>query len=104
MSFARLGLGTAGAVTSVSLAEGQHAARHLSCHTAEQVTWLGSIYENAGVDKRHLVLGKEVVRDFIDGTRDSGSIFLPNGSDDDLGPTTGQRLQQYVADAGPLAL
>ena len=104
MSLAIVGLGTAVPPTSVSRAEGQLAARHLSCHTAEQVTWLDSIYANAGVDTRHLVLGKEIVRDFIEGTRTSGSIFLPSGTDDDLGPTTAQRLQQYKADAAPLAL
>src|SRR5437763_10552893 len=104
MRLAILGLGTAVPVTSVSREEGRHAAKHLSCRTEEQVTWLESIYENAGVDKRHLVLGKHVVRDFIEGTRASGSVFLPSGAMDDLGPTTGQRLAQYVADAGPLAL
>ena len=104
MSFAILGLGTAVPNTAVNQEEGQKAARTLSCRTAEQVTWLRSIYENAGVQTRHLVLGAEVVQDFVQGTRHSGSVFLPSGTPDDLGPTTAQRVQQYAADAGPLAL
>jgi predicted naringenin-chalcone synthase len=103
MSFAILGLGTAVPDTMVSQEQGKRVARQLCCRTEEQATWLQSIYDNAGVRTRHLVLGWEVVQDFLDGTRHSGSVFLPSGTPEDLGPTTAQRLRQYASDAAPLA-
>jgi predicted naringenin-chalcone synthase len=45
-----------------------------------------------------------VVRDVLEGTRRTGSVFLPRGTADDWGPTTGQRMRQYAQGAGPLAL
>lgn len=104
MSLAILGLGTAVPATIMSQEMGQQVARQVCCRTAEQASWLQSIYENAGVRKRHLSLTPEIVQDFLHGTRHSQSPLLPNGSADDLGPTTGQRLRQYAADAEPLAL
>src|SRR5207253_10412123 len=45
----------------------------------------------------------QVVHDFLQGTRDSGSIFVPKG-DGDPGPTSEQRMKHYVEKAGPLAV
>jgi predicted naringenin-chalcone synthase len=62
------------------------------------------MYRQTGIDRRHMVLGEPVVRDLSDGTRLSGSVFLPRHTDDDKGPTTGQRMAIYTAEAGPLAV
>jgi predicted naringenin-chalcone synthase len=62
------------------------------------------MYNQTGIQKRHNSLPRALIDDVLQGTRDSDSIFLPTGSPDDLGPTTGQRMAVYAADAGPLAL
>jgi predicted naringenin-chalcone synthase len=62
------------------------------------------MYSNTGIRQRHLVLGADVVRDVLDGTRLSGSPFLPTGLPDDNGPTTAERMRHYTAGARPLAL
>jgi predicted naringenin-chalcone synthase len=104
MSFALLGIGTAVPATTISQEDAAGIARALCCRTPEQATWLPAMYAHSGVATRHLTFGTDVVRDVLDGTRHSGSDFLPTGEPDDRGPTTGQRLRHYMADAPPLAL
>jgi predicted naringenin-chalcone synthase len=104
MSLAILGLGTALPATLIDQDDALHIAKSLCCRTAEQVTWLPTMYGHTGIERRHLVLGQDVVRDVIDGTRHSGSPFLPTGAADDCGPTTAERMEHYVASAWPLAL
>jgi predicted naringenin-chalcone synthase len=103
MSFAILGLGTALPETVVPQEQGRQLARRLCCRTDEQATWLAGIYEHAGVRTRHTVLGPDVLRDVLEGTRRSGSAFVPDGDPEHRGPTTAQRMAQYAGDAGPLA-
>ena len=100
MSFAILGLGTALPATRIDQDDALHIAKSLCCRTAEQVTWLPTMYGHTGIERRHLVLGQDVVRDVIDGTRHSGSPFLPTGAADDCGPTTAERMEHYVAHPG----
>src|SRR4051812_564201 len=104
MSFAILGLGTALPATMIDQRDALHIAKSLCCRTAEHVTWLPTMYGHTGIDSRQLVLGPDVVRDVIDSTRHSGSPFLPTGAADDCGPSTAERMEHYVASAGPLAL
>jgi predicted naringenin-chalcone synthase len=104
VSLAILGLGTALPATLIDQDDALRIAKSLCCRTAEQVTWLPTMYGHTAIERRHLVLGQDVVRDVIDGTRHSGSPFLPTGAADDCGPTTAERMEHYVASAGPLAL
>jgi predicted naringenin-chalcone synthase len=104
MSFAILGLGTAVPATRIDQQDAFRIAQSLCCRTAEHVTWLPALYGHTGIESRHLVLGQDVIRDVIDGTRHSGSPFLPTGAADDRGPTTAQRMRHYVDGAGPLAV
>jgi predicted naringenin-chalcone synthase len=78
--------------------------RAVGCRTGEQAAWLAGVCSNSGVRTRHLALGADVVRDLLDGTRHSGSAYLPSGAPDDRGPTTGQRMQHFAALAPPLAI
>jgi predicted naringenin-chalcone synthase len=103
MSFVIQGMGTAVPGNALGPAEALDVARALCARTPEQATWLPSIYENCGVRSRHMVMGRDVARDVLDGTRHSGSIFLPDGTDDDRGPTTAQRMNFYAEQAPPLA-
>jgi predicted naringenin-chalcone synthase len=104
MSFAIFGVGTAVPPTRVTQEEAMRIARSLCCRTPEQETWLPMIYDRAGIHARHLTFARQVVEDILNGTTQSRSIFLPSGREDDCGPTTGQRMRVYGAEAGPLAL
>src|SRR5262245_52169445 len=104
MSLSILGLGTVAPDTEISNEEGLLLWQRLCCTTKEQEDWLASLYQNSGIRKRHIALHKQVVRDVIEGTRKSESIFLPKNRADRQGPTTGQRLEMYTRHARPLAL
>jgi predicted naringenin-chalcone synthase len=104
MTLSILGIGTAVPDTLLSQADAFGIARWLCCRTKEHETWLPSMYDGTGINTRHICLGAGVVRDVLDGTRHSGSVFLPTGRPDDRGPTTAQRMEHYAASAPPLAL
>src|SRR5262249_8737705 len=55
------------------------------------------------IHQRHLAFDPALIRDILDGTRYSGSPFLPN-EDADGGPTSGQRMRHYREQTPPLAL
>jgi predicted naringenin-chalcone synthase len=104
MSFAILSIGTALPSSVISQRDASKIARWVCCRTAEHETWLPAMYDQTGIQKRHMALSGDLVRDLIDGTRYSGSVFLPSGRDDDCGPTTAQRMEHYARLAPPLAL
>jgi predicted naringenin-chalcone synthase len=104
MSMAIAGLGTAVPATRVGQAEAMAVARALCCRSDERATWLPGIYLHSGIDTRHFAFDTAVMRDVLDGTRHSGSPFLPTGAPDDRGPTAGQRMRHYAEHAGPLAV
>lgn len=103
MSLAILGLGTA--VPEAYVDQGIAAAitAGLCCRTAEHRTWLPLIYSQSGIHGRHLVFDQAVIDDVVNGTRHSGSPFLPSGAADDAGPTTAVRMREYRRHAGRLA-
>jgi predicted naringenin-chalcone synthase len=104
MSFAILGLGTALPATQINQAEAVQAARAVCARTEKHAELLPVFYRLTGIETRHLAMDPQVVRDVLQGTRDSGSVFLPRGTEDDHGPTTRQRMEHYAREAGPLAL
>jgi predicted naringenin-chalcone synthase len=104
MTFAILGLGTALPATAIDQEKALGIARSLCCRTAEQATWLPTMYGHTGIATRYHVYSPELIRDVLEGTRASGSVFLPTGQPDDRGPTTAQRMQHYAELAPPLAV
>jgi predicted naringenin-chalcone synthase len=104
MSLAIVSLGTALPDAQFNQDEALHVAQSLANPTPEQATWLPGMYSGTGIRRRYLALPSPVVRDLIEGTRHSGSVFLPSGRPDDHGPTTGQRMAHYAELAPPLAL
>ena len=104
MTFAILGLGTATPSTVIDQEQALRIARSLCCRTEEQATWLPTMYGHTGIATRPFALGAGLLRDVIEGTRHSGSVFLPTGQPDDRGPTTAQRMQHYAELAPPLAV
>jgi alpha-pyrone synthase len=104
MAFAILGLGTAVPDVLVTQHEAQKVAETLCCETAEQATFVPAIYGGSGITNRYMCLGRPVVDDILNGTKFSGSPYLPTGVPGEKGPTTRQRMQVYVTEATPLAL
>jgi predicted naringenin-chalcone synthase len=103
MSLALLGLGTAVPATRVAQDEAVAAARVLCRPDEQQAKLLPFFYRLTGIETRHMALAPEVMRDVLEGTRSTGSVFLPCTADEG-GPTTGQRMEHYARHAGPLAL
>jgi alpha-pyrone synthase len=103
MNFTILGIGTAVPAVAVDQSDALRLAEALCVRTEEQATWLPAMYRNTGIERRNSVLGGEIVRDVIENTRVSGSVFLPSGGTNDAGPTTAERMQAYVEHAGRLA-
>jgi predicted naringenin-chalcone synthase len=104
MPFTILGLGTAQPDSVLSQDDALRIAYRLLRPTNEQATWLPGMYRGTGIDTRRISLGADVVRDVLDGTEHSGSVFLPRDVPGDRGPTTGQRMALYADLAPPLAL
>jgi predicted naringenin-chalcone synthase len=104
MTLAILSLGTALPSTVITQTDARDIARAMCCRTAEHATWLPTMYNQTGIETRHLALGADVVRDVVHGTRHTGSPFLPSGAPDDRGPTTAQRMRHYAELAPPLAV
>jgi predicted naringenin-chalcone synthase len=104
MSLAVLGFGTALPRTAVTQAESVQIAERLCCRTVGQEELLPALYRQSGIRKRHLAFSADIIADVLHGTKYSGSVFLPREGPDDPGPTTAERMRQYVREAAPLAV
>jgi len=104
MPFAILGLGTAVPDVLVNQRDAQKVAEALCCETAEQATFVPAIYGGSGITDRYMCLGRPVVDDILNGTRLSGSPYLPTGIPGEQGPTTRERMTVYETEAPVLAL
>jgi predicted naringenin-chalcone synthase len=104
MPLAILGLGTAVPGARLNNYESQKVAESLCCESEEQKTFVPAIYAGSGIATRNMCLGRAVVDDIMNGTRLSGSPFLPTGVPGEKGPTTRERMEIYEAEAPPLAL
>lgn len=103
MSFAILGLGVAVPPHRVTQEQALEVALKICRPGRGQQAVLSTLYRQSGISTRHFVVRAEEIADIVEGTDCSGSIFLPNGRPDDRGPTTGQRMQRYAAEAPELA-
>jgi predicted naringenin-chalcone synthase len=104
MTFAILGIGTALPATILDQSDALRIARALCCRTDEQATWLPTMYHGTSITARQFVLGADLIRDILEGTKQSGSPYLPTGEPDDRGPATGVRMEHYARLAPPLAV
>jgi predicted naringenin-chalcone synthase len=103
MSLAILSIGTAVPAIPVDQADALRIALGLARPTTEQATWLPALYTQTDISTRYMALPSAVLRDVLDGTNHSQSVFLPTGQPGERGPTTGQRMQHYAELAPPLA-
>ena len=51
--------------------------------------------------QRHILMDRQVVRDVIDRTRHSQSMWLLQGEPGELGPTTRERMNNIANGGGP---
>lgn len=99
-----LSIGTANPKTILSQEDGLGLARVLCSRTEEQGTWLPAMYGGTRIRTRRTVLDRQVVRDVLEGTCVSKSVYLPKADPADRGPTTAERMRIYAEHAGPLAV
>jgi predicted naringenin-chalcone synthase len=104
MNFAILGLGTAVPAATAKQEDSLAIAQSLCHGTSEQETWLPTMYKGTGIHTRHFSFSQTFIDDMVQGTRRSGSVFLPTGQPSDNGPSTAQRMDVYRTEAPPLAL
>jgi predicted naringenin-chalcone synthase len=103
MTLAILGLGTALPTFTIRQDQAAGVAQVL-CLDPRQAPVVPVLYRHTEIEERHMVLSDQILNDILNGTRESNSVFLPSGADNDPGPTTQQRMEHYVAEAGPLAV
>lgn len=104
MSFQIRGIGTALPAGHVTPEEGLGVARVIGGPHSRESGFLPAVYEGSGNRRRALVHGRDVIRDLFEGTRHSGSPFLPNGDPNFRGPSTGVRNTMYAEFALPMAV
>lgn len=95
MSLSLHGLGTAVPSCRINRTESLGIARSLARPTDEQDTWLPGMYDGTRIDHRNIALPAALIRDILQGTSESQSVFLPKNDPSDRGPTTGQRMEHY---------
>jgi len=101
MNFILLGLGLAVPEDYFTQEEAVLGAAQLGQPNDVEPERVKLLYQRAGVQKRHTVLGRAFIEDLLAGTRTSLSAFLPGPLD---GPTTGQRMAAFAEHAWPPAL
>lgn len=93
-----VGLGCAVPPLSISRDQSGDVAKQLSCQTSRQADKLDALYRRSGVQQRGSVLLGEAAGGGVD------QVFFPAARDDeDRGPTTAQRSQQFADHAPALA-
>jgi predicted naringenin-chalcone synthase len=98
-----LGLGTALPLNRFTQEQGARIAQVL-CLDSRQAPLIPTLYRQTGIAGRNLVLEEDLVRDVLEGTRHSQSVFLPKEQGPDSGPTTRERMEVYHAKASALAI
>lgn len=104
MSFVLCGIGTAVPPSAVSNEDGLRLARKLAGPVARDSGFLPAVFTGTGNRTRYQVVGRDVMQDVFDDTNISGSVFLPSGEPECMGPTTGERSAVYAAEAPLLAV
>lgn len=98
MSATILALGTAVPAESTAQSAMAELCMPMCCNTAAQGRLLGELYRRSRIKSRHSVL--------LTGGNGHGpwhSFYQPRRDEDDAGPTTKRRMEQYAEHAAPLA-
>src|SRR5262249_44113294 len=101
MSLAIRGLGTALPTTRLLQGEAAAAGGKYCAETDEQRHMLSVLYRQTEIETRHVVFEGEKFRAVMNGTA-TDAVWGTKGKDE-LGPTTGQRMERYYKGAVPIA-
>ena len=101
MSIVITGLGTAAPGIRVAQTTAYDATHQLCCTSDEHRRVMQLIYQGSGVQERGSVLVDEPVADIL---AENDGFFRPRSDEDDYGPTTRQRMEQYEKHSLTLAL
>ena len=96
MTLGILGLGTAVPVTRVTNPQARQIAQRIGQFEEGQDDFVQGLYDHVGIRTRYTVLPEQVIHDVLGGTNASGSPFVTALERDLPGPTTRERLQDYV--------
>ena len=103
MGLAILGLGTALPETAIRQAESVEVTRRVCRLEGSAATFVDELFHHTTIRQRYSVLDRQVVDDMLQGTRLSDSPFLIEKETPGPGPTTAQRMQEYVRTTPGLA-
>ena len=104
MSMAIVGLGTALPPNRITQSAAAEAAMRVCCKKDEHLEVLPVLYRQAGIKTRYMVLQANLLDNEHAAASTLQSAFIPQEGDDDLGPTTHQRMERYVRESAKLAL
>jgi predicted naringenin-chalcone synthase len=102
MSLAILGMGTAVPAHQVAQQAGATIAARLINADPDQTAVLAELHHQTQINSRYMVFGPDIVRDILEGTNSTGSVWCRPGPSG-LGPDTAERMARYVEQALPLA-
>lgn len=103
MGLAILGLGTALPATTLRQAEAAEITRRLAALDGDDAALVGQIFAHAAIRQRHTVLARPVVVDLLQDTNATHSPFVTAARQSGHGPTTAQRLKEYLTHVPSLA-
>ncbi|HEY2149035.1 MAG TPA: type III polyketide synthase [Pirellulales bacterium] len=99
MTLTLLGIGTAEPAYSIAQQEAAELASTFSQSTPQEAQTLQALYRRTRIDRRGSVLLEQP-----EGSSPRQTFMPPAASEDDLGPTTGARMERFAEEAPPLAL
>src|SRR5262245_12891936 len=103
MALTILGLGTAVPSTQVTDAVARQIAQRIARFDEGANDFVQGLYDHVGIRTRYTILPQQVIQDVLGGTNASGSPFITALDNDLPGPTTRERLRDYVRATPELA-
>jgi predicted naringenin-chalcone synthase len=103
MALTILGLGTAVPSTQVTNPMARQIAQRVAHFDEGARDFVQGLYDHIGIQTRYTVLSPQVIKDVLERTNTSRSPFITALEQDSPGPTTRERLQDYVRATPELA-
>ena len=104
MSLAVLGIGTAVPPIRYTQEEAAEWATLVTCQDAEQVKMLQVLYRQTHIAHRHIIHGKDVYDNSVNGRTDDEGLAFRSTGEEDFGPDTAERMAMYDREVLPMAL